>query len=384
MAAVMQAPASDRAVRLDRKALQSALRFAGRAVPRRAIRPVLAGVRIDVRPFAPALVTGTDLEVTASAEVDASYTGEGWSVVLPKVQLDKALRSMRGPDVVLTDTGAVDFSAIVSSGAVSLTIAGFCPDDFPVAPNLDDVPEVRGFGLQESFRFAAGGAADGDTARALLRGVEVTAARCLATDGFHARYAEHRIAPDVFHVFGGLEPMVVPAHVAPYMADMPGELGIAVKGLSVRFTVEPSYGGRRSLTARRLDGRYFDVMSLVPKTFATWTTVDGTDLVGALAQALTAAPERPHPVRARFGEDGVRLEVTGELRAQIEVAHTALHGPAMDCVFNAEQLGDDLRAMAPKDGGRIMVELSGPKSLARFTMGGDMSRQVLLMPLEVE
>jgi DNA polymerase-3 subunit beta len=274
-------------------------------------------------------------------------------------------------------------SAQVSWGRSRFTIQGHRAEDYPsigAFPAGDHRTLPQGL-LRRCISHTAFAAAQGETARALLTGVELRLGAngvfALATDGFQAAaYATH---PNVGRPVDGA--IVVPAsvltEVARLLDDSEEPCDVAQHGNHVMFRC-----GAVHLTARLLEGKYFDLLGLVPREFPTVVRVDRDTLVGACERVgIVAEAEAPHAVTMDLTSDGMKLTASrAEVGAAEEEVTALVSGPTMHMGFNVKQMIEGLRRF---EGREVKLEISGPLSLTRWTDSDDGKFQYLQMPLQM-
>lgn len=365
---------------VDHAALAPALATVTRVVQARPARPVLSAVLLEAGEGY-LRATATDLETAISATVPAAVEEDG-RAALPARYLNEMMRRIPGGTLTWS-TEAGTAGAHIRWGKTQLTIHGYEPNDYPTAASFPDHPDrtiAQGL-LRHAITHTAFAAAQGETARALLTGVELRFAGdalfALATDGFQA--AAYETQPGSPRPTEGA--IVVPAsvlvEVARLLADPDQPCDIAQQGNQILFRA-----GSVHLAARLLEGKYFAVLDLVPKAFPTTIRVARTALIGACERVgLICEADPPHAVTLDVAAEQLTLTAThADVGTAEETLEGAIDGPPLRLGFNVRQMTEGLRRF---EGGEILLEISGITSLARFTDPTDRRLNYLQMPLQM-
>ena len=365
---------------VDHAALAPALAVAARAVPARSVRPVLNALLLTAAD-GHLTVTGTDLETTIVATTPASVEIEGRAALPARYLTDLMRRIPSGTLEIGTDPESG--IAKITWGRSHFTVHGFSPADYPTVPAFPTTPQHT-FPqrlLRDAISHTAFAAAQGETARALLTGVELRLAPqalfALATDGFQA--AVYASDPNAQRPQDGA--LVVPASVLQEIAriltdsEEPCDVALDHHQIMVRSAAT-------HVAARILEGKYFAVLDLVPTSFPTRIRSERHTLLGALERMATIAEaEAPYCVLIDVTQDGLQLSATRpDVGSAQEELPANVSGPALHIGFNVRQSLDGLRRFTGRE---ILLEISGPKSLSRWSDPDDQRFQHLQMPLEM-
>ena len=366
---------------VDQATLLPALATVARAVPGRPVRPILSALLLTARPGSLTL-TATDLETAAVTSVPAAVEEEG-TVALPARYLQEAIRRIPAGPITLSSLTASAGARILWETSQS-TIHGFAPEEFPPVPVFPEAPErTMGQGLlRRAILHSAFAAAQNDSARALLTGVELRfqndALFALATDGFQVAAYATQPALERPAESGLVVPASVLLEIARSLADSQDTCDIARLGNRLLFRSGPT-----CLITRTLEGRYFAVLDMVPRDFPTVVHVEREALSGACERVgLISDNEAPYPVTLSVSPTTIRVAArspdVGEAQEDLS-AET--NGPDITVGFNGRQLLQGLRHF---EGKVLRLELSGPSTLARLTDREDHRLQYMQMPLQME
>ncbi len=365
---------------VEHSAFAPALATVARVVPTRAVRPVLSSILVQAQQGHLTLAS-TDLETAAVTTVPAAVERDG-RVALPARYLNEMMRRIPGGNLTWTsESGSA--SARITWGRSQFSINGFDAAEYPAIPTFPEQTErhlAQGL-LRHAITRSAFAAAQGETARALLTGVEMrfagSALFALATDGFQA--AAYATDPAAARPADGaiVVPAAVLAEVARLLVDSEQPCDIAQQGNQILFRAGATY-----LVARLLEGRYFAVLDLVPKQFPTTVRVDRQALLGACERVgLISDNEPPHAVTFRVTDGQVQLEATSpDVGTAEEAVEASVTGDPVRMGFNVRQLVEGLRRF---DGAQVDFEISSATTLARFTDPDDRRLQYMQMPLQM-
>ena len=294
---------------IDHATLGPAFGFVSRIAPTRAVRPILSAVLLEARDGKLTLKS-SDLETSAVTTVPAQVRSEG-RAALPVRYVSELLRRIPGGEIEWI-VNPDDASCAVVWQRSHFTIHGFDPNLFPSIPEFPERAQhvLPQGALRATIQHSVFAASSGDTARPLLNGVELRmsegAVFALATDGFQA--AAYASAADAARPEDG--GVVVPAsalgEVARLLTEGETPCAVARQGNEILFRTGQSY-----LVSRILEGRFFSVLDLVPKHFATRVHVQLEAFLGACARvALISDQEPPHTVLFDVRDGEVRLEAS--------------------------------------------------------------------------
>lgn len=364
----------------DHAQLAPAISLLSRVVPSRAVRPILSSILLEAADGHLTL-SATDLQTTAVTTVAAAVAEEGRTAV-PCRYLSEVLRRIPGGELTWTDQAA-DSGLRVQWGRSEFSLHGFDPDDFPPVPSFPDQPGhslPQGL-VRHAFLHSAFAAAEGDTGRALLTGVELrllpTGLFALATNGFQvASYSSDRALqrPEEGAV-------TVPAHILSELARVLGDseepCDISQQGNQLLVRAGSTY-----YATRLLEGRYFAVLDLVPKEFSTVVSTDRQGFVEACERvAIVCEGEAPYALTLDVRGEGLKLIAdSADVGHAEETVDARVSGPALHVGFNARQLIQGLRQFSGRE---VCLEFSGEKTLVRCGDPSDPRLQYLQMPLQM-
>lgn len=368
---------------IEHAALARGVATVTRAVPTRTTLPVLTGLLVEANGSGQVRLLATDLDVTVDVGLPAQVKLPGRAVV-PARLLGDILRRI--------PSGAISWATDAGHAVTSLRwllsewkLHGFSPDQFPDLPAPSEEVTWTSFDsatLRQTLWhtvFACAGQAGG---RPILTGVELALEqgkyRAIATDGMRVTY----FRSDVAHTWCQPEVMVVPAagvaELVRALGDGDGDGRLCRQEGQLYVEV----GGVR-LAMRLLEGRYPAILDLIPKAWPTTVTVDCSALRDACERValVTDVPDRLYAVLLHAAGD--RVEVTasspeaGEARESVAAS---VDGQEVKLAVNAKLLVEGLRRLGD---GEVLIDLSGPQSLARYRLAQDERAQYMQMPVRI-
>ena len=364
-------------VNIAKKPLARAQKIIKTVIPARPLRPVLGAVL-----FCNGYAYATDLEHTVKVALAPGAQVE--SPFLVPWSAFKALRGDAEISPVLTDPK----KPRVRIGGVLLD--SFDADEYPP---ISDVfpPRMQPVNMEHllpHLRRADVTRAHGETARALLTGVGVfDDGAIIATDGFHAYWSdpepcyEGRVLASAAGGHGVL-PGVTYGILAAFGWDH------ASAGAETKTRPETSYAGGtktdiqvhstrwcfacdgEAAWLRGVEGKYFAVRDLVPKTFPHTIAFDRLEVLQTLKQAASVVREKPHTVTLQVNGDDMRVYAKqhgGEFDGDVRILEAT--GMLTEISFDVQRLIASLTHIM-EGMGAVTLEISGDDTLARMKVTG--------------
>ncbi|MHB1669074.1 hypothetical protein [Thiomonas sp.] len=349
---------------MDRKELLAQVTWVGLTTPNRSSRPLFGCIRLAVGRDGHLVVLGTNAEDVAEAHLPCTVPGDDASVAVPKKALLDALKASKGAELVVElDPEPPSGSLTLVDGGSTRRIPGESLLDYSW-PSVDwygEGDEYPAGSVPGAFSMAAV-AADPKSPRALLQGVCLCAAGAVASDGWGAIQAPHGVE--------GIEgDIVLPATAAKAIAGV-NPTYMYNTPTHVRFV-----GPTRLLSVKRLEGKYFSILELVPKTWAGEVTVDGKELLLALKTAVLGQ-EMPYAVNITRSQSALELS-TKEFRAMIPLA--GYSGAVPEIAVNGDLVSKLLAAL--KGRGPVTWCFTTEDKLFQITQEGSSGR-AWAMPLQ--
>ena len=359
-------------VTLNVAELRSALQVVGKAVSARAVKPVLANVRIgDGR------VSATDLEVRLDVDID--YHGD--AMLLPHGRLLAILNAAGCDEVTFTPKGS---TCEVRCGRGNWTLPTEDAAEFPTwePEGLKARTQHPAEQLAHAIRSVLV-ATDNESSRYALGAVliEVEAegkVSFVATDGrrLHLAAIENAVNLDPSQT-------LLPARAAGILYSLASAGGqeIVEVDASDREVVCTCDGVR--LTARLVEGRFPRWRDVLPKGEQEPTVVLAADLLSATTAAAIVTSEQSKGVRYTFTQEGIHMVArsaeAGESSVTCEVQDA---GHECSVVLDPAFVREWLRCLP--SGGDPVVTLTAKDKGSAVVMRSDDTYTGVIMPLDTE
>jgi DNA polymerase III subunit beta len=360
--------------RCERDVLVEALGSAGRAATGRgSALPVLSGVRVELNGDTLSL-TGTDLELTISVQVDVAGEENGVAV-LPGRLASEIVRSLPGGGVEV----AVDSEqARIAAGRSEFSLRVLPAEEFPRAPVASGEPvtletEALADALSQVVQ-----AASRDDARPILTGVLLAAEpeglRLVATDSYRLAV---RDLPGTT-VLGEGQQVLVPSRALQELGRLlPGASSLTVRLGERDATFE--VGGTR-LTTVLIEGEFPNYRGLIPQNQPNRLTVGREALLEAVRRVKLLAREAT-PVRLAMSNEGLDLvAVTQDVGQAHESLDAKYEGSELTVAFNPDYL---LQGIEVAPGDEVTLETVDALKPALVRSAEHPEFLYLLMPVRV-
>lgn len=367
--------------RCERDKLLEAMSAAGRAVSSRGgALPVLAGVRLELTD-SKLLVTGSDLDLTISVQVEVAGSEDGVTVIPSKLAADVVRALPSGAVEVMV----ADEAANITAGSTEFSIRVIPAEEYPnLIPAEEPVPVPEGSAVTidgVSFRAALRQvvpAASVDEARPILTGVlmvpESGGLRLVSTDSY--RLAVKDLAGT--SILGEDQKVLVPSRALAELVRIIGDGSEVLLRLAEReaaFEV-----GNITLTTRLIEGDFPNYRGLLPTGHPNKLTVERDLLLEAVRRVRLLAQEST-PVRMAMSSDGVSLTAaTADVGKAQEALAAAYEGSELTVAFNPSYLIDGIEVTT---GPEITLETLDELKPALLRSVGDEDFLYLLMPVRV-
>lgn len=365
---------------LPRDALLPVLARTTSVIAGRTTIPILSNLLMQVEDGVLHL-TGTDLDISIQASVDAVTHGLEGRITAPGGMLHDIVRKLpKGADVSLHHEGS---RLIVKAGRSRFTLYALPAEDFPEvpepeAPHRFTLPRKTLEALLARVNFAV--SAEGT--RYYLNGIfwhvldgDLVS---VATDGY--RLALMRTpAPEGAE---GMPGIIIPRKTVGELlklmkAEREETVGIEISLAKARFEF-----GRMHLVSKLIDGTFPEYQRVIPQRNDKVATAGREDLIRAADRVSTISSERGRGIRLSFTGEALELSVTNpDAGSSSEEVEIRFSGPDMEIGFNAKYLADALGALEG-DVAKIALADSGSPALITGTLAKEPFLTVL-MPMRV-
>jgi DNA polymerase-3 subunit beta len=353
--------------------LVDALATAQRATSTRATLPVLSGLRLSLAGDQLRL-TGSDLDLTITTEVQVSGGSDGVAVLPAKFVVD-IVRSLEGGAIDVETDGE---QASISGGRSNFRLHTIPADEFPNLVDPDGEQVVLGAsdlseGLKQVVR-----AASTDESRPILTGVLLAAEggglRMVSTDSYRLAVRDlpgtTALAED--------QTVLVPSRALNELAralDDDTEVTLVLGERDASFRV-----GQLHLTTRLIEGEFPNYRGLIPTAQPNRLHVDRQALLDAVRRVRLMARENS-PVRLTMSSGLLELRAVtldvGEASEQLDASYD---GDELTVAFNPEYLVDGLEVTP---GEQVSLETVDSLKPALIRPIGSEDFLYLLMPVRV-
>jgi DNA polymerase-3 subunit beta len=360
--------------RCERDVLVEALGSAGRAAAGRGTSlPVLSGVRGELKGNRLTL-TGTDLELTISVEVEVSGSEDG-VVVLPGRLASDIVRALPGGSVEFEITAD---EARISAGRSEFSLRVLPADEFPRVAEAAGEPVTLASAELATALAQVVRAASSDDARPILTGVllaaEASGLRLVATDSYRLAI---RDLPGTTVLAEGQQ-VLVPSRALQELARVLGSgesLAVRLGERDASFEV----GGTR-LTTVLIEGEFPPYERLIPQAQPNRLTVGREVLLEAVRRVKLLAREAL-PLRLAMSSDGLELvAITQDVGQAHESLDAKFEGTDLTVAFNPEYL---LQGIEVAPGDELTIETVDALKPALLRSAEHPEFLYLLMPVRV-
>ncbi|MBD9542917.1 DNA polymerase III subunit beta [Ensifer sp. ENS04] len=349
---------------ISRQNLARVLGAVGKVVESRNTIPILGNVLLSAVP-GQLQVTGTDLDITATASVEADVSEPGRVCVDVKLLAD--ITKKAGADDITIGTDGEKL--IVKSGRSRFSLATLPAEDFPTASEAkyDTEFDVDLAALFAPVQFAI----STEEVRFYLNGIffkgEGSKLTAVATDGH--RLSRHAVDGD--HTFNGI---IVPRKTVGVLPR--GLVTVAVSENRIRVAA-----GDFVMVSKLIDGTFPDYDRVIPKANDKKILFGSDDMRQAASRVSVVSSERGRAVKMSFADGEAKLAVSnpdsGSATDEIIVTYD---GDPIEIGFNANYL-TELVGIFPA--GDIQLALADSGSPAVFTSEKAPGLLAVLMPMRV-
>jgi DNA polymerase-3 subunit beta len=363
---------------VSKEALAAALGAVGNVAASRTTLPVLSNVLLKAEGNRLTL-TGTDLDLTVTTEVEAEVAKPG-AVTLPAKRLAGIVRELGAPALELE----VDekSTAKIVAGSAYFRVNGLPDEEFP--PQLK-FKESRSATLTQE---ALGNmlalttyAVSEDTARFVLNGILFTLkegeATLVATDGRRLAIASQE-AELPKSAEGSC---IVPDKAVKELARMLGKEGdveLRFTENQAHFRIESKEGLVSSITSKLIDGSYPNYKEIIPKETKHRVALAREEILAAVRRAELMTTEKSNSVKLEFTKNQLVVSAnSAEVGEAKETVPVKFKGEVA-LAFNPQYFMDPLKALSCEE---VFLELSDELSPGVIKINGPFL--YVLMPMRL-
>jgi len=319
-------------------------------------------------------VTGSDLDLTITTELQVAGSSDGIAVLPAKLAVD-IVRNLE-PGGVEVDTEGDRPS--IRGGRSEFFLNAIPADEYPNPhePDGESVTLQSGH-LAEGLRQVVG-AASNDESRPILTGVLLAAEeqglRLVSTDSYRLAF---RDLPGTTVLQKGQQVLVPSRSLQELTRALTddAEVTLVLAEQMVSFRV-----GDFHLSTRLIKGEFPDYQKLIPTDMPNCLTVERQSLQDAIRRVRLMARENS-PIRLTMRPDGLELRaITQEIGEAVEELDAKYEGTELTVAFNPEYLMDGLE-VTPGDEVSLQTRDGQRPAVLRSTESADFL--YLLMPVRV-
>lgn len=364
---------------LARSSLTKALGQVARIVERRNTIPILSNLALRTDGDA-LVITATDLDMTATARIEAEVAMPGATTLPAQMLHDIARKLPEGAGLTL-EADAGGNNIILRSGRSRFALQSLPIDDFPdmAAGELPTRFQVPAAALAETFGRASFAMSSEET-RYYLSGIYWHAfdgrLRHVATDGHRLARIDLPLPAGAEAMPGVILPRKTVAEIMRLAGGAEGDVVVSLSATKVRFEI-----GAVTLTSKLIDGTFPDYMRVIPTENKNIATFDRLALLASAERVAAICSERSRSVKVALNEDGCTLEIrspdSGEATEGVDAVYDAA---PIEIGFNIAYLSQIVDTLP---GERINLRLGDAGSPAILDTVGDDSLLIVLMPMRV-
>ncbi len=324
----------------EKEGFVTAITKVSRSVSQKSSIPVLEGIFIKAEGEKVHL-TGYDLEIAITCEVDANVEREGTAVISAKL-LSDICRGMNGATI---DINCEDIKVELSSGAAFYEITSMNARDYPELPQQTTQKSIvmEGMLLKEMIELTLFACSQNDKKpvnTGELFELRDGTLNLVALDGYRLATCKRVITQE-----GEDSNIIVPYKTMQEVGRMLGENSGEVNISSSKFYVMFSCN-EFSLLSRLIEGDFVDYAKVIPPGLKTEVTVDVNLMTNCIERASKVINEKiKNPLRMTFDESGVHVTcrtAIGSFNEDIDC--DSFSGLPLEIGFNNRYLLEALRA----------------------------------------
>ncbi len=324
---------------VEKESFLSAVAKTSRSVAQKSSIPVLEGILIRAEGEKVSL-TGYDLEIAISCEVEAKIIREGGAVISAKL-LGDICRATNGATI---DIDCSDIKIEITSGSVFYEISSMNIKDYPELPRGDTVPAATINGMEFKYMidktiFACNQNDKRPVNTGELFEIKDNKLTLVALDGY-------RLAVCSKNVSKAEEDISI---IIPYktMQEMSRLINDGIENITVcasRYYVL-FICNEFSLLSRLIEGDFVDYKKVIPDGVKSNIVVDVKEFTRCIERASLVISERiRNPLRITFDESGIHVSCKTALGSVNDNIECEFEGLPLEIGFNNRYLLDALRA----------------------------------------
>lgn len=334
--------------------LANAVTNVSRAVSTKASLPALEGVLIKA--YGQQLnISGYNLEIGITTDIDATIQSEGEIVVSAKLFLDIVRKLPEEVVSIETDDRMVTY---ITSGQVDYQIVGMSSVEYPDLPSFEqtDGITVNSKTMREMIRQTVYAVSE-NTAKPIYTGslyeLEDGIFRIVAVDGYRMAIRSENVDTQSNTQF--VVPGKTQLEVLKLLTDDEDNVEIIIGMRHITFKIK-----NYRVISRLIEGTFLDYKTTIPTETKTEVVINTRKLIDSVERMSLLNNDRiQSPVRCNFSDDEIRLSCISAVGRANDVLSVPIIGESVEIGFNNRYLLD---ALKNSDTDEVKLVLNGPLS----------------------
>lgn len=332
--------------------LANAVSNVSRAVSTKAAIPALEGVLIKA--YGESLnISGYNLEIGITTDIDATIQAEGEIVVSAKLFLDIVRRLPEEVVMIETDERMVTY---ITCGHVDYQIVGMSSVEYPDLPSFEqtDIITVNTKTLRDMIRQTVYAVSE-NNAKPIYMGslfeIQDKLLKIVAIDGYRMAIRSENVDSDSKNEF--VVPGKTQLEVLKLLNDDEENVDIIIGQRHIMFQVK-----NYRVISRLIEGTFLDYNTTIPTETQTEVVINTRTIINAVERMSLLNNDRVQsPVRCNFANDEIRLSCASAVGRANDCISVSVMGEPVEIGFNNKYLLD---ALKNTDTDEIKLVLNGP------------------------
>ena len=332
--------------------LANAVSNVSRAVSTKAAIPALEGVLIKA--YGESLnISGYNLEIGITTDIDATIQAEGEIVVSAKLFLDIVRRLPEEVVMIETDERMVTY---ITCGHVDYQIVGMSSVEYPDLPSFEqtDIITVNTKTLRDMIRQTVYAVSE-NNAKPIYMGslfeIQDKLLKIVAIDGYRMAIRSENVDSDSKNEF--VVPGKTQLEVLKLLNVDEENVDIIIGQRHIMFQVK-----NYRVISRLIEGTFLDYNTTIPTETQTEVVINTRTIINAVERMSLLNNDRVQsPVRCNFANDEIRLSCASAVGRANDCISVSVMGEPVEIGFNNKYLLD---ALKNTDTDEIKLVLNGP------------------------
>ncbi len=330
----------------------NAISNVSRAVSSKATIPALEGVLI--KGYGDKLnISGYNLEIGITTDVDATIQEEGEVVIKAKLILD-IVRNM--PEEIISISINEKMLATVESGKACYNVGGMSSVEYPDLPSFEQTDGITldSKTLREMIRQTVYAVSD-NAAKPIYTGslfeIQDGVFKIIAVDGYRMAIRKENIDSESRNRF--VVPGKTQLEVLKLLNDDDSQVEIIIGQRHIGFQV-----GSYKVVSRLVEGTFLEYETAIPKDTKTELVVSTRSMINSVERMALLNNDRVQsPVRCKFANDEISFSCASAEGRAVDEISVPIIGEEVEIGFNNRYM---LEALKNADTDEIKLVLNGP------------------------